>query len=209
MNQVWSLLLAIFAPLSFLARVFEPMLAWLTELEGSLDDPDYIHELQTRASSRCNFEAAVAFSENLANVLVTYRTAEMLGLSLRKLKVVLPRKHWQPRKARSFAGMMQRFARMKRAFCTIERDARRRAARIRREMARGDVTGLVAPAPHAHLVCGPVALICAHIVACLARIAARVPPVRGPPPVSVVAASVSCLAGRAARSHAYAQPFAS
>lgn len=187
MKQVWSFLSAIFAPLGSLVRVVEVILGWLAKLEAELDDPDYVHELQTQPHSRRVFEGAIAFAEILANLLVTCRTAELLGIPRRSLDLVLPRKHWKPAKARSWRDLMLRYARMKYAFATVERAARRRAARLRREIARGDVTGLVALVAHAHLVCAPVAALCAIVARFVARVA---PQMRGPPPVIVAAASV-------------------
>jgi hypothetical protein len=187
MKQALSFLLAIFAPLGSLVRVLEPMLAWLAAFEATLNDPRHVHDLRMSAHGRRTVEGAVAFGEYLANIMVACRTAELLGLRASRVRIVLAHKRWEPRKARDWSSLMQRYARMKHAFSTLERDARRRAARIRREIARGDATGLVAPAPHAHLTTAPFALLCALIAGFVARFGAAA---RGPPPVIVLAASV-------------------
>lgn len=186
MKQALSFLLAIFAPLGSLVRLLEPMLAWLAAFEATLNDPRHVHDLQTRADGRRTVEGGIAFGEYLANIMVACRTAELLGLPASKFRIVLAHKHWEPCKARNWDSLMQRHARMKHAFSTLERDARRRAARILREAARGDASGLVVPAPHAHLAAAPMALLCALV----ARVVARfIPQPRGPPPVLVIASS--------------------
>lgn len=174
MKQALSFLLAIFAPLGSLVRVLETMLDWLAAFEATLNDPRYVHDLQSRADGRRTVEGAIAFGEHFANIMVTCRTAELLG---RKFRVTLAWKRWEPRKARDWSALMQRLARMKHAFSTIERDAQRRAARIR---ACGDAVGLVSVAPHAHLAVTPFAMLCAVVASVVARIT---PLARGPPPV--------------------------
>ena len=185
MKQALSFLLAIFAPLGSLVRVLEPMLAWLAAFEQTLNDPRHVDDLRVRADGRRTVEGAIAFGEYLANIMVAGRTAELLGLASRKFRIVLAHKRWEPRKARDWASLMQRYARMKLAFSTLERDARRRAARIRR--ARDDSAGFAPPVAHAHLRCAPFALLCALIAGFVARLASQP---RGPPPVIVFASSV-------------------
>lgn len=180
MKQVLSVLSAIFAPLGSLVRVLEPMLAWLAAFEATLNDPRHAHDLRVRADGRRTVEGSIAFGEHLANVLVACRTAELLG---RRFRVTLAWKRWEPRKARDWTSLMQRHARMKRAFSTLERDARRRADRILRAMSR-DAAGLCPPAPHAHLASAPFACLCAAVSLIMAQLA---PPPRGPPHVPVLA----------------------
>jgi hypothetical protein len=130
MRQVWSLLLAIFHPLGALVRVLEVVLAWLDQLDGIIarhaESPQRDNPVDLRA-----IEGAIAWGEHWVNLLVGARTAELMGL--RGVTGFDTRwSGWQPKRPRAWPDLMRRYERLRLSFAAIERDARRRAARLRR-----------------------------------------------------------------------------
>ena len=134
MRQVWFLISAIFFPLGALVRVLEPVLAWLRRFDETLNNPDLLPDLRDSASGRRTVEGAIAFGEYWLNIIIACRTVELLGLRRSSIRGVGVWQGWRPHAARSWSSLMQRYARLRAGFATIERDARRRAARIRRFM---------------------------------------------------------------------------
>lgn len=181
MRQVWFLISAIFMPLGALVRVLEPVLAWLRKFDETLNDPDLLPDLRDSASGRRTVEGAIAFGEYWLNIIIACRTVELLGLRRSSMSKAGVWEGWRPHAARSWRGLMQRYARLRAGFTTIERDACRRAARIRGAMSanplglrddlmiirvEGSEGVIIAPCPHAD----------ARESACVVTLGARGPP---------------------------------
>ena len=125
MQQLWRTLLAVLFPLDRLVRVLGILLEGLDYLDGLFADPEDTPE------SRRLIEGAIIFFEHWVNLLTAIRAADMLGLPHPKWDA--PLHIWQPHTPRSWDDLIKRYTRMRLSFATIERHARRRAARFKRE----------------------------------------------------------------------------
>ena len=125
MQQLWRTLLAVLFPLDRIVRVLGILLEGLDYLDGLFAAPEDTPE------NRRLIEGAIIFFEHWVNLLTAIRAADMLGLPHPKWDA--PLHIWQPHTPRSWDDLIKRYTRMRLSFATIERHARRRAARFKRE----------------------------------------------------------------------------
>lgn len=132
MRQALALLVAIFNPLGALTRLIGIVLGYLQHLDRVLADPELEAELRGTPHGRRAFEGGIAFAEHWIGVIIAGRASEIAG---RRIRLRDRWTAWQPAKARSWDGLMQRYRRCRDQLHAIERLARRRAARMMRALA--------------------------------------------------------------------------
>ena len=133
MTQLWSTLLTFLFVHTQLGRWFTHVFDCLTLFEDVLANPDEAPICRS-APGRRNIEGLIARLEDWISFLITARAAELAGLNLtysegRHVEI------WTPHTARDWASLMQRYQRLRASFHNIERLARRRAAKLKRERA--------------------------------------------------------------------------
>ncbi len=132
MAQVRDILCLIFFPLGQLARLWRVALDYLHAIEAVLADEACLAEFRDLPASRAALEASIANAEDVIAVLIGVRTRELLGLGFSISR--RPTFDVRITKARSMNQVLARYSRMLASLSQIERIARRRANRIRREM---------------------------------------------------------------------------
>ena len=133
MTQLWSTLLTFLFAHTQLGRCFSYVFDCLSLFDDVLANPDEAPICRS-APGRRNIEGLIARLEDWIAFLITARAAELAGLNLtyREARHV---EVWTPHAARDWSSLMQRYQHLRASFNNIERLARRRAARLKRERA--------------------------------------------------------------------------
>ena len=137
MKQAMAFLLAIFRPLGALVSVLRVIMEWRAHIDSVLADAEGVRDLRDTAQGRMTMETATAFGEHWINIIIGARSCEISGMR-RPPRFHIALKGWAPARARSWPELMQRYRRLCASFATIERAARRRAARMMRACTQHD-----------------------------------------------------------------------
>jgi hypothetical protein len=142
MAQVCGLIVMIFFPLGQLARPWRIALDYLYAIEAVLADEACLAEFRDPPASRADLEASIANAEDVIAVLIGVRTRELLGLGFSITR--RPKFDVRIARARSMDEVLARYSRVRASLTGIDRIARRRANRIRRER---ELTAVGLPSP--------------------------------------------------------------
>ena len=133
MTQLWSTLLTFLFAHTQLGRWFGHVFDCLTLFDDVLANPDEMLACRS-AQGRRRIEAYIARCEDWIQFLIQARAAEIAGINLTFVEAKRS-EFWTPHVPRDWASLMQRYARLRASFNNIERLAKRRAARMKRERA--------------------------------------------------------------------------